>query len=364
VKPNGTPDSAARLEPNLNQGAVMHLGTDSTTHSTVLLLEEEESVWSPEAAAEVLAAIQVVRKALERAGYKVVRIPVSSPQALREELKPFDPRECVVFNWYEGVEEAARDAIQVAALLDQLGYAYTGADASALLLTQDKARTKRVLEEHCIPTPPWQLVERGRLKGWERYPAIVKVANEHGSECLTDSSVVHDRHGLRQRVEELGTTYRKLMVSEYIGGREFSVALWGDGRIEALPVVEIDYSLFSPQRPRVRTFDAKWDIHSEPHDEIRVVCQPTLPRALMSRIEGVAHAAYQACRLRDYGRIDIRLSDQEPLVIDVNSNPDIVGDSSFVLAAEGGGYDYPAMLERIVSLAIRRVESWPGRRVP
>jgi D-alanine-D-alanine ligase len=213
------------------------------------------------------------------------------------------------------------------------------------------------LEEYCVPTPTWQLVERGKLKGWERYPAIVKVANEHGSECLTDASVVHDRQSLRERVEELGITYRKLIVSEYIGGREFSVSLWGDGRIEALPVVEIDYSAFPPEWPRVRTFDAKWDANSEAYNEIRVVCKPPLSRALKNRIEHVAHAAYQACRLRDYGRIDIRLRDQEPLVIDVNSNPDIVGDSTFVLAAERGGYDYSAMLERIVRLAIRRVQS-------
>ena len=58
--------------------------------------------------------------------------------------------------------------------------------------------------------------------------------------------------------------------------------------------------------------------------------------------------------LADFGRIDIRMRDNIPLVIDVNSNPDITAGSSFITAAEFGGYDYSATLDRIVRLAIAR----------
>lgn len=331
--------------------------SDWNTHSSVLLLQEEESVWSAEAAVGVLATTLAIREGLERAGYRVVEVPVSSPQALIRALEPFDPHEHVVFNWYEGVEPGARDCIQVAAILESLGYAYTGADARALLSAQDKIHTSRLLQEYGIPTPATQAFSEEDAEEWQHYPAIVKIANEHGSECLTEASVVHDCESLRRKAEELATIERRLMVSEFIAGREFSVALWGDGNVEALPVVEIDYSAFPPERPRLRTSDAKWDTNSDVYNEIRVVCQPPLPVTLQDRIEQVACAAYQACRLRDYGRIDLRLCDEEPFVIDVNANPDIAGDGSFVLAAERAGYDYSAMLDRIVRLATRRARA-------
>jgi D-alanine-D-alanine ligase len=324
----------------------------------VLLLEEPESIWSAEAKAEVLAAIADVQEGLGQAGYQVVRIQIENPRALPELLKPFDPCSCVVFNWYEGVEGSARDCIQVAAQLERLGYIYTGADAPALQTAQNKLVTKRRLKARGVPTPVWQPVSQDNLQQWTRYPAIVKVANEHGSECLTDQSVVHDEGELYERVAELGaTSTRQLMVSEFIEGRELTAAVWGNGNLQVLPLVEIDFDEFPAHWPRLRTYDAKWEAQTEAYGRIRLVCPPRLPRTLQARVENIAREAYRACQLRDYGRIDMRLRGDEPQVIDVNANPDITADSSFVVAAQRAGCDYGAMLAHIVQLAVQRAEA-------
>lgn len=323
----------------------------------VVVLRDHDSVWAPEAQAEVLEAVGVIHEGLERMGYTVVPIQVQSPGKLADTLKPFEPDRCVVFNFCDGVEPEAGDIAQVAALLEELGFTFTGADARTLLATQDKTFTKQVLVAHGIPTPEWSTVLGSEFK-WERYPAIIKVANEHGSEALTSESVVHDQQSLQARVAELADLGKQyLMVSEFIDGRELTVSLWGNGHVRTLPLVEIDYVAYLPGWPRLRTFEAKWQTNSPLYQRAQLVCSPSLSIELQSRIEHVAMDAYRAFNLRDYGRVDIRVRDDVPYVIDVNANPDLSAGSSFVIAAERAGYDYGAMLGRIIEWAVQRAQA-------
>jgi D-alanine-D-alanine ligase len=323
----------------------------------VVVLRDHDSVWAPEAQGEVLEAVRVIHEELGQMGYTVLPIQVQSPGELADTLKPFAPDRCVVFNFCDGVEPGASDIAQVAALLEELGFAYTGADARTLLMTQDKAFVKRVLAAHGIPTPRWSTVLGSEFK-WECYPAIIKVADEHGSEALTSESVVCDQHSLQARLAELATLGKLyLMVSEFIDGRELTVSLWGNGHIQSLPLVEIDYAAYRPEWPRLRTFEAKWQTNSPLYQCARLVCSPSLSIELQSRIERVAEDAYHALNLRDYGRVDIRVRDGVPYVVDINPNPDLTAGSSFVIAAEQAGYDYGAMLGQIIEWAVQRAEA-------
>lgn len=323
----------------------------------VVVLRDHDAIWTPEARAEILEAIKVIHEGLERMGYTVFPVQVQSPGELADALEPFGPDQCVVFNFCDGVEPEARDIAEVAVLLEEQGFTFTGADARTLLATQDKTFTKQVLAAYGIPTPVWSTVLGCEFE-WQCYPAIVKVANEHGSEALTPASVVYDHRGLQARVAELADSGKPyLMVSEFIEGREFSVALWGNRDVQTLPLVEIDYSAYPATWPRLRSFEAKWQADSPMYQRVRLVCPPRLSAELQDRIERVALETYHAFNLRDYGRIDIRVRDDVPYVIDVNANPDLSVGSSFVIAAEQAGYDYGAMLGRIVEWAAQRVEA-------
>lgn len=144
---------------------------------------------------------------------------------------------------------------------------------------------------------------------------------------------------------------RSFIVSEFIDGREITVALWGNDAIEVLPLVEVD---FHSRLPHIRTFEAKWEATSPACRGSQLICPPHLSREIKSRIEQVALDTYRAFSLRDYGRIDIRLRDGVPYVIDVNPNPDITAGSSFVIAAQEAGYNYSEMVDRIARLATQR----------
>ncbi len=305
----------------------------------------------------MLATAQAIHQGLYQAGYEVIPLPIASPQELPQALLPYNPGRCIVFNWYEGVEVAAQDAAQVTSWLDELGYTYTGADTLTLRTTQDKLRVKRVLSSHGIPTPRWQSLRGQNAHEWSWFPAIVKVANEHGSEHLTHRSVVYDQESLLCRAAELhalGADH--LMVSEFLQGREFTVALWGNGHLETLPLVEVDYGALPATVPHVRTQAAKWELLSADYAAVHLGAPRNLRAEWRERIEEVARETWRALHLRDYGRVDLRMRGDEPNAIDVNCNPDLAADSSFVAAAMLGGYTYSTMLDRIVRLAIHRTQ--------
>ncbi len=69
----------------------------------------------------------------------------------------------------------------------------------------------------------------------------------------------------------------------------------------------------------------------------------------------VAVDAFHALRLRDYGRIDLRVSPEgEIYVIEVNPNCYLERESEFSRAAAKHGLEHPALIERIMELALAR----------
>jgi D-alanine-D-alanine ligase len=138
--------------------------------------------------------------------------------------------------------------------------------------------------------------------------------------------------------------------------REFHVAVWGNDPPEAMPTVELDYSMFPDRRDRLYTLAWKFDLHSKGYQQIQTPCPaPADDPSLRGRLEEVAVAAYQATGLRDYGRMDIRMQGEVPMILDVNANPDLDPTSVHPIAAEVMGLSYGEMAARIVQFAAERM---------
>ena len=241
-------------------------------------------------------------------------------------------------------------------MLERLGFAYTGADAWTLETTQDKAKTKDLLLAQQIPTPESRVFSRPVLDGWRRYPALVKPAAEHCSYGITRDSVVDSGPELKRAIEQVLDRWKQpALVEDFIDGVEYNVSLWGNGRLRALPLAAIDYSAFPDHHDRLCTYDAKWDPDSEAFHLTSVTCPADVSDRLRERIESAAEAAYRALRLRDYGRIDMRVRRGVPYVLDVNSNPDITIEGGLARSGRAAGYDYGQLTARIVELAARRM---------
>jgi len=311
------------------------------------------SDWTPDDTLVSDVAVHRMRRGLSSLGRDV--LPIAVKRDVAGALKGLDPRDTVVFNWCEGLDGEPNNYEAVPPILEELGFAYTGAGAWSLRTTQRKGLTKDVLLENKIPTPVSKMYDRAILNGWRRYPAMVKPANEHCSYGITRDSVVDNAQQLKDRVQYILDTWKgPALAEDFIDGIEYNVSVWGGSTLSVLPLAAIDYGIFTDYHDRLCSFDAKWNPDSEAYRLTGVTCPAPVDPVLKRRLERTAIKAFQALRLRDYGRIDMRVRNGVPYVLDVNANPDVTMEGGFARSARVAGYDYGRMAAQILSFAAER----------
>jgi D-alanine-D-alanine ligase len=295
------------------------------------------------------ATIQAAFQAMRSAGLDVEILRVGAD--ITDVLRGVDPCKTVFFNYCDGFEDDPTGYDPITALFEDLGLAYTGARDEILRSSQDKAVTKAILKQHNISTPEYRVYERPMVDDWSIFPALVKPARKHGSLGITPESVVHTLEQLRDQVGRVIAEWdQPALVEDFIDGIEYRVSVWGNGEVEVLPLMSIEF-LPMPQRPfGMKDFDTKWLEHGM-HIEIPAHVDP----ALHADIRAIAIQAFHVLEMRDYGGIDMRVRDGAPYIIDPNANPDICDVSSFSQMARAAGHDYGATLKRIVALAAERL---------
>jgi D-alanine-D-alanine ligase len=223
---------------------------------------------------------------------------------------------------------------------------------------------KQRLVQAGVPTPQGALLKNADEPCDLPFPLIVKPSREDGSAGIWAKSVVHDEPSLRERVGELLGMFRApVLVEQYLDGREFNVALLGYPQARVLPLQEIDFSNLPDEQPRIVSYDAKWKTGSVEDLGTQPVMHPDVPPALAAKMRKAATEACRAVGVRDYGRVDIRLSSSGvPYVIDVNPNCDLSPDAGYARAAQSVGIDYPALMRLLVRYALRRKKGVGGAR--
>jgi D-alanine-D-alanine ligase len=171
---------------------------------------------------------------------------------------------------------------------------------------------------------------------------------------------VYDVRQLLERMDAVGSEFRQpALVEQFIEGREFYVGVLGNAHPQALPIVELDFSAFPPDRPRIASWEAKWGEDGAGSGAefagTKSVFPEHLDAELATRMQQVAVDAFNALRLRDYARIDLRVTDAgEIYVIEVNPNCYLEREGEFARAAAKDGLEYDALIARIVELAVAR----------
>ncbi len=295
--------------------------------------------------------IDAIRDALESYGHVVIPLEATAelPRQLME--SPVD----LVFNIAEGVSGRNREAV-VPALCELMGTPYTGSDAATLSIALDKALSKRVLREHGILTPEFQVMETGRekLSPKLRYPLIVKPNQEGSSKGVSAAvSVVDNEEGLRRVVRDLIERYQQpALVEDYIAGREFTVGLLGDKRPRALPPMEILFRDKDNQRP---VYD--YQIKQEWEKHVYYECPAKLTPAELKSVERVARETFAALDCRDVARVDLRMNAKgEIYVLEVNPLPGLTpGYSDLCLIASAANIDYRSLIGEILVGGLKRL---------
>jgi D-alanine-D-alanine ligase len=295
--------------------------------------------------------IDSIREALESYGHVVV--PLEATAELPRQL--MDAPVDLVFNIAEGVAGRNREAA-VPALCELMGIPYTGSDAATLSIALDKALSKRVLRQHGIATPEFQVMETGRerLSPKMKFPLIVKPNQEGSSKGVSaHASVVDDEEALRSVVRELLDKYRQpALIEYYISGREFTVGLLGDKRPRVLPPMEIVFRDKANPRP---VYD--YQIKQEWEKHVYYQCPAKLTPAELKSMERVARETFVALDCRDVARVDLRMDDTGELyVLEVNPLPGLTpGYSDLCLIASAANIDYRSLIGEILAGGLKRM---------
>ncbi len=320
-----------------------------------------------EAVQGVDASVQAIRAALERAGKRVAIARADDVHSLIEAVRAHRPS--MVVNLVESL--GGRDDLESAAasVLELLRVPFTGSAPLALGVCQRKPLTKTMLRGLGVPTARWQvlrpedLLVRGSdgavcatLARRLTFPVIVKPAVADASCGIDSGSVVHDAPAALERAALLWEKYGpEALVEEFIDGRELNVGIVGNGAsAECLPVAEIEFRLPAGM-PAIVTYDAKWIEGSSDWGDSTVRCPAELTSRLAKRVRDVALRAYRGLGVRDYGRVDLRITAGGHVrVLEVNPNPDLAPDAGFANAARALAWSYDELVQRILAAAEER----------
>jgi D-alanine-D-alanine ligase len=262
----------------------------------------------------------------------------------------------LVFNAVEAFHGNAGLEYMIPGMLEAKGWRYTGSPPLALLVSRNKAMSKKVLAYHGIRVPGFVTYRPGEAMTAPpdtlRFPLIVKPLQSDASAGIAQASVVQDQAALADRVTMIHERFdQPAIAEEFVDGRELYVSLIGNGEdLDLLPITEM---VFDKRRTRaeerIATQFAKWDEDYRARKGIRNVFARPLARATRERIEEICRTAFRALWLRDYARLDVRLApDGEVWFLEANANPFISYGHDMANAAEKAGMDYYEFIQRLV----------------
>ncbi len=304
--------------------------------------------------------LEAIRKAIESHGHSVIMIEADDDAFPK--LRSSKPD--MVFNIAEGLRGESRES-QIPLFCELLGLPYTGSGPLTLAITLDKSRTKEILSYHGIPTPKFQVFKNPAepLKKGMGFPLIVKPLSEGSSKGITNDCLVRNQKELRKKLAKMTRDYRQPVIAEeFLDGREFTVAIIGNGNPEVLPIVEVCFDKVPGEINKFDSYEMKW-IYDDPksgmHIKDMVKCPARISRKLESEIRKVCTEAYKALGCRDFCRMDVRLDSKGvPNILEVNALPGLIPDpeenSRFPKSAYAAGMTYNQIIARVLEEGMKR----------
>ena len=292
--------------------------------------------------------VRLVADALEKGDHNV-RV-IDGNMAVIEKLQEFMPRVIdgermgMVFNMAYGIQGESRYT-HLPAMMEMLGIPYVGSGPSGHALALDKVITKIILQKNNLPTPDfWVFSSEEEDMTDVRFPVIVKPKMEAVSFGLR---VVHTIPELKEAVTFIVSEFKQqALVEQFVRGREFCVGMLGNGDLEMFPVLEID---LEDDPDAIQSVDDK---RKKPRGKI---CPAEISDALADRMKQVSRAAFNALELKDFARVDLRMDEQDNIfILEINSMASLGRTGSYVYSAGIAGYDFPALVNRIVDVAAIR----------
>jgi D-alanine-D-alanine ligase len=278
--------------------------------------QDEQEYDSPE-------VLGMIRSAIEESGHEVIEL--NADKEAFNKLKDLKGKIDLVFTTAEGVHGDARES-QISIYCEVLQIPYTHSSPTTHAIGLDKLFTKLVLKAVGIKVPKSVIIQSledpiGRLK----YPVLIKPNSEGSSVGIMNDNVVFDRKTLLKRLKEIqnGGFKGKLLIEEFIEGREFTVSVIGNDPPRILPIIEQKFDFLPKGYHKIASYELKWLFEDKLERlEDAYVCPAKIDEDLEKKIRETTLLAYKTLRILDCARIDFRLDNKSELyLLEVNTIP-------------------------------------------
>ncbi len=217
-------------------------------------------------------------------------------------------------------------------LLEVLGIPYTSSGVLASALAMDKVKAKEIFQAHQIPTPAWQVAQKGQKARIQKFPVVVKPVRQGSAVGVT---IVENQSQLPGALRQSFRYEDTAIIEQYIQGKELTVGVLND---QPLPVIHI-----IPQN-KFYDFESKYAPGGSRH---------IIPAGLSSSLEKKARflgvAAHQSLGCRGATRVDMILDNQNRFfVLEVNTIPGMTETSLLPDAAKACGYSFNKLVLAIL----------------
>jgi len=226
--------------------------------------------------------------------------------------------------------------------LELIGVPYTGSGVLASALGMDKISSRKLFTQTGLKIPKYLTLTKGQKINtiWKNFtpPIFVKPHNQGSS---VGTSKVIKKNQLSKALSKAFSLSHLVLVEEFVDGIEITGAVIGNEKPKALPLVGIV--------PKNEFFDYQAKYNERLCDEI---VPARINKFLTRKAQEAALKAYQALGCRGFGRVDMIICGNDVYVLEINTIPGLTPVSLFPKAAQAAGISYPALLDKIIDLAI------------
>ena len=245
-------------------------------------------------------------KALKKKGYKVVDLDAKG--YFVDELKQLKPK--IVFNALHG--KYGEDGF-VQSILESLKIPYTHSGVLSSSLAMDKELSRLIFIKNNLKVPKYFLLQKDHEGNLNKkinnkkikFPIVIKPINEGSSLGV---SICKNKKQFTNKYKKLMENYDRILVEEYIPGREIQVAVMGEKALGAIELV-----------PRRQFYDytAKYSNTARTR---HIMPAPLSPKKY-KEILGLAKKAHELLGCRGITRSDFRFFKNKFYLLETNTQP-------------------------------------------
>ena len=278
-----------------------------------------------------------VAKELKKNGYKV---KISEPDNnLKKNIENFKPS--VIFNALHG--QFGEDGY-IQSILESYKVPYTHSGVIASAIAMDKEISKKIFIKNKINTPKfftysYNLKKSDLLNKIEKklkFPVVVKPLNEGSSVNVyicNKKNIINSLNSIKN--------YKKVMIEEFIGGREIQVAIMGNKKLGAIEL-----------RPKRKFYDYKAKYNSSAKTEH--VIPVNLSKQKMNQLLNIAFKAHKIIGCKGVTRSDFKFFNGKFYLLEINTQPGMTKLSLVPEIAAYKGISFIKLIQWILIDAIKK----------